>query len=212
MKDDGRGISREMLSEIFDLFVQAEQGLERSTGGLGIGLTLVRKIVELHGGTVEALSDGLGKGSKFVVLLPRQDHAVLNSTRRTGSPSPARVVIVEDQDDTREMLRVLLESGGHVVLEESNGKAAVDTIEREHPDVALIDIGLPVMNGYEVARRLRSNPVLDDVMLVALTGYGTDHDVAEARAAGFDDHLIKPTDIERIDEVMARRRQTRRAS
>ena len=156
VKDQGRGISPSMISAIFELFVQDEQGLERSTGGLGIGLTLVRQIVELHGGKVEAISEGLGKGSEFVVTLPRQPHALI---QRFDQPRPVvnkrRILIVEDQEDARDMLRLVLESLGHFVVAESDGNAAVSTIEREHPDVALIDIGLPVMSGYEVARKIR---------------------------------------------------------
>src|SRR5262249_17145711 len=150
--DKGRGIPPSRLSEIFELFVQDEQGLVRSAGGLGIGLTLVQKIIELHGGAVRAHSDGVGKGSEFVVRLPRQPHAVIHRPFPSRQKASARrVLIVEDQDDSREMLRILLESMGHIVVEEADGASAVAAIEREHPDVALIDIGLPVMSGYEVA-------------------------------------------------------------
>src|SRR4029078_1317653 len=182
-----------MLSEIFELFVQNEQGLERSNGGLGIGLTLVRQIVELDGGTVEAHSDGPGTGSEFVVKLPRQRHAVIaGATCSSDVGVSRRVLIVEDQDDAREMLHLLLETKGHIVLDEADGLTAIATITREHPDVALIDIGLPVMSGYQVARQIRQDPVLDDVLLVALTGYGRDTDVKAAKEAGFDAHLTKP--------------------
>jgi two-component system CheB/CheR fusion protein len=212
-KDQGRGISKSMLSEIFELFVQNEQGLERSSGGLGIGLTLVRQIVELHGGTVEAQSDGPGTGSEFIVKLPRQRHAVLRRTAGNLEPGVSRrVLVVEDQDDAREMLRMLLESKGHVVLEESDGRSAISAIEREHPDVALIDIGLPVMSGYQVVQKIRENPVLDDVLLVALTGYGRDADVKAAKEAGFDAHLTKPADPHLVDEIIAGRAKQQRAS
>jgi CheY-like chemotaxis protein len=213
VKDQGRGIPGEMLSEIFELFVQAEQGLDRATGGLGVGLTLVRKIVELHGGTVEAQSQGQGKGSEFIVVLPIQTHAVLRRlTERNTQTTPRRIVVVEDQDDARMMLKVLLEGNGHIIIEEANGLSAVKTIEREHPDVALIDIGLPVMSGYDVARKIRQNPVLDDVVLVALTGYGTETDVVAACEAGFDEHLTKPTDNEVIESIISRCRRRRKAS
>ena len=213
VKDQGRGISHGMLSEIFELFVQNEQGLERSSGGLGIGLTLVRQIVELHGGTVKAESNGPGTGSEFVVRLPLQRNPVLN--RRAGlqeATGSRRVLVVEDQDDSREMMRVLLESKGHVVVEGTDGRSAVEAIEREHPDVALIDIGLPVMSGYDVARKIRENTVYDDVVLVALTGYGMEADVKAAKAAGFDAHLTKPADAQLIDEVLARRNRRPKAS
>ena len=204
VKDQGRGISPSMLSEIFELFVQDEQGLERSTGGLGIGLTLVRRIVELHGGTVYAESAGLGKGAEFVVALPLQRHAIIRPKEPRQASGVRRVLIVEDQQDAREMLRVLLEAAGHTVLEEADGASAVSAIEREHPDVALVDIGLPVMSGYEVARRIRDNRVLDDVVLVALTGYGRDKDIESAKIAGFDAHLTKPADFQALDEILAR--------
>jgi len=202
-----------MLSEIFELFVQNEQGLERSNGGLGIGLTLVRQIVELHGGTVEAHSDGPGTGSEFVVKLPRQRHAVICGLAGSSELGISRrILIVEDQEDAREMLHLLLESKGHVVLDEADGRSAIDAIAREHPDVALIDIGLPVMSGYQVARQVRQNPVLDDVMLVALTGYGREADIKAAREAGFDAHLTKPADPRLIDEILSGRARQQKAS
>jgi two-component system CheB/CheR fusion protein len=207
VKDHGRGISPSMLVDIFELFVQDDQGLERSSGGLGIGLTLVRRIVELHGGDVHAYSEGVGRGSEFVVRFPRIAHAVTNDERRESRSAPAqrRVLIVEDQDDSRKMLRMLLESMGHVVVEEADGASAVRTIQREHPDVALIDIGLPVMSGYEVAHHVRENGLLDDVVLVALTGYGRDADIAAARAAGFDAHVTKPADSQLLNDILAGR-------
>jgi two-component system, chemotaxis family, CheB/CheR fusion protein len=213
VKDQGRGISPSMLSDIFEMFVQDEQGLERSTGGLGIGLTLVRQIVELHSGKVEAHSAGVGLGSEFLVRLPRQPHAVIHTSNESQQAATARrVLVVEDQDDSREMLRVFLESMGHTVLEEADGAAALATIEREHPDVALIDIGLPIMNGYDVARHTRENHLLDDVVLVALTGYGRDSDVDAAKTAGFDAHVTKPAEPRVIDEILSRRARHQKAS
>jgi signal transduction histidine kinase/ActR/RegA family two-component response regulator len=212
VQDHGRGISPSMISKIFDLFVQDGQGLERSTGGLGIGLTFVRQIVELHGGHVEAFSDGI-KGSEFIVTLPRQTKAVIHRQPELHNFADVqRVLIVEDQDDSREMLRVLIESMGHIVLERADGGSGLATIEQEHPDVALIDIGLPVMSGYEVARRVRENPRLDDVLLIALTGYGRDSDVATAKAAGFDAHVTKPADLHVIEEILSRKMPRRKAS
>ena len=202
-----------MLSAIFELFVQDGQGLERSMGGLGIGLTLVRQIVELHGGRVEAISEGVGKGSEFVVRLPRQPHAVIH---RKDHPRPAfkkrRILIVEDQDDAREMLRMVLDSMGHIVIEEADGMSAVSTIEREHPDIALVDIGLPQMSGYDVAQKIREQRSLDDVMLIALTGYGRAIDIANAKSAGFDAHITKPADVDVIEEILANRVQHWKAS
>jgi two-component system CheB/CheR fusion protein len=213
VKDYGRGISPSMISDIFELFVQDAQGLERSTGGLGIGLTLVRQIVELHGGKVEASSDGAGKGSEFTITLPRQPHAIIHRYQDSNYVAEGRrVLIVEDQEDSREMLRLLLESMGHLVLEEADGAGAVSAIEREHPDVALIDIGLPVMSGYEVARRVREIRLLDDVILVALTGYGRDSDIEMAKDAGFDAHITKPADSHLLDEILARKARRQKAS
>jgi two-component system CheB/CheR fusion protein len=211
IRDTGRGIDPGMLEAIFDLFVQGEQDLDRRRGGLGVGLTLVRQIVELHGGAIEAHSDGPGTGSEFRLRLPRQDRALLQprhdaALAGNGSP-PRRVVLAEDQADSREMLRLLLEQLGHVVLEADDGMSALAAIERSHPDVALVDIGLPRMNGYDVARRLRGNPQFDDVLLVALTGYGTAEDVEAARAAGFDEHVTKPSDFDRLTRLITRRRE-----
>ncbi len=213
VRDYGSGIPQNMLPHIFELFVQSEQGLERARGGLGIGLTLVRKIVELHGGRVEAKSDGIGMGSEFSVWLPRSDK------RRTKSdPVPASqrrtrsILVVEDQDDAREMLTLLLEAHGNNVFGAADGPTALDIIERERPDAALIDIGLPSMNGYEVARQVRSHPELAAVYLVALTGYGTHDDVRAAHDAGFDHHMTKPADPETIQRVLQNIGPTQRAS
>jgi len=211
VQDHGRGISPSVIPKIFDLFVQEGQGLERSTGGLGIGLTFVRQIVELHGGHVEAFSDGI-KGSEFIVTLPRQTKVIHRQSELPNSEDVQRVLIVEDQDDSREMLRVLIESMGHIVLERADGGTGLAAIEQEYPDVALIDIGLPVMSGYEVARRVRENPRLDDVLLIALTGYGRDSDVATAKAAGFDAHVTKPADLHVIEEILSRKMPRRKAS
>jgi PAS domain S-box-containing protein len=213
VKDEGRGISPSMLSAIFELFVQDGQGLERSAGGLGIGLTLVRQIVELHGGKVNAISEGVGKGSEFVVRLPRQPHPVIHRLNQPATTiRKQRILVVEDQDDSRAMLRMVLESLGHIVIDEADGSSAVRTIEREHPDIALIDIGLPQMSGYDVAQKIRQQRALDDVMLVALTGYGRAVDVQSAKTAGFDAHITKPADIDVIESVLSNRVQRWKAS
>jgi CheY-like chemotaxis protein len=214
VKDVGRGIPQHMLREIFELFVQNEQGLERSKGGLGIGLTLVRKIVELHGGTVEARSTGPGTGSEFIVKLPRQPDAIpKGESRGTNHDSgKKRILVVEDQDDSREMMCCLFSLKGHIVMEASDGMGAVDAIETQHPDIAFVDIGLPILNGYEVAQKIRANPVLDDVVLVALTGYGRDQDIEAAKAAGFDEHLAKPADTSQLDAIVAKWSSARRTS
>jgi two-component system CheB/CheR fusion protein len=206
--DHGVGIESELQSKIFDLFVQSEQRLDRSRGGLGVGLSLAKNIVDLHGGSIEVQSDGPGKGSDFKVTIPllRNSHDSRgrgDSMRIVGSRhSRCRIVLVDDQADSREMLRMLLESRDHVVIDVEDGPTAIEVISRERPDVAFIDIGLPEMNGYEVAQRLRSQPELEDVMLVALTGYGAPSDVSAAHAAGFDEHLIKPAELAKLERIL----------
>jgi two-component system CheB/CheR fusion protein len=201
VKDQGDGISAELLPKIFELFVQKDQGLARSNGGLGVGLALVRQLAELHHGRVDATSAGPGRGSEFRVILPLSERPA--ASEDPGAAELAkRIVLVEDQDDAREMLKELLESRGYTVFEARTGKEAIEMVERVHPDAALIDIGLPVLDGYEVAKRLRGNPQLDDVVLVALTGYGAAEDVRAALAIGFTAHLTKPADPERINEVL----------
>jgi two-component system CheB/CheR fusion protein len=202
--DRGVGIEREMLGKIFELFVQADQRIDRPRGGLGVGLSLARSVIELHGGTIEAHSDGAGQGSRFVVRLPVQSNAIREPIALPARPTRrCRLVVVEDQPDSREMLRVLLEKRNHIVIEAADGAHGIEVIEREHPDAALVDIGLPVLNGYEVARQIRSRKYLDDVVLIALTGYGASGDVSAAREAGFDFHVCKPAELARIEELLA---------
>jgi CheY-like chemotaxis protein len=205
VRDSGLGLEPELLPRIFDLFVQGERGLDRSQGGLGIGLTLVRRIVELHGGRVEARSEGAGKGSEFVVHLPAIDapaeatapeHSTRNSTRR-------RIAVVEDNDDVRASLRVLLEMNGHDVVEAKDGLQGVDTILREDADIALVDIGLPNLDGYGVARAVRSR-AQRPVLLVAITGYGSQGDAERGAQAGFDAYMVKPVDAAVLTELIAR--------
>jgi two-component system CheB/CheR fusion protein len=205
VSDRGIGIDPQMLGKVFELFVQAEQRIDRPRGGLGVGLSLARSVIELHGGTIEAFSDGPERGSQFVVRLPLQANAIRERGERRGrSRRQYRIVVVEDNVDSREMLRVLLEKRRHVVVEAADGAQGVELIEREHPDAALIDIGLPVFSGLEVARKIRSQRHLDDVVLVALTGYGAPGDVASAREAGFDHHLCKPAELARIEAILDR--------
>jgi two-component system CheB/CheR fusion protein len=205
LRDHGTGIDAELLPQIFDLFVQSEQELARSRGGLGVGLTLVRWIVELHGGTVGAHSDGIGRGSEFVVRLPLcpAAHESLEDPG-TAIALPCRIVLVEDQPDAREMMRLLLITRGHDVVEAADGVSGIDAIERVRPHAALVDIGLPTMSGYDVARRIRRNRALDSVILVAVTGYGAHADIEAARDAGFDEHLTKPADTGRLESILAR--------
>jgi two-component system, chemotaxis family, CheB/CheR fusion protein len=207
--DHGVGIESELQSKIFDLFVQSEQRLDRSRGGLGVGLSLAKNIIDLHGGTIEVHSDGPGRGSDFKVSVPLLQPSVLEwGPQRTPArrSDRCRIVLVDDQEDSREMLRMLLESRDHVVIDVEDGPTAIEVITRERPDVAFIDIGLPVMNGYEVAQRIRNRPELEDVLLVALTGYGAPSDVSAARAAGFDEHVIKPAELAKLEKILASKR------
>ena len=201
--DSGVGIEPALLPHVFDLFVQADRSLERTAGGLGIGLTLVRQIVELHGGTVAASSDGIGRGSRFTVRLP----TTLAAPPAAGAP-PAdgdrrlRILVVEDNDDAREMLRELGRLLGHEIHDVADGASGVEMAIRLRPDVTLIDIGLPGIDGYEVARRIRSEVGGRCLRLVALTGYGRAEDRERALAAGYDEHLVKPVDPARLAAVL----------
>ena len=203
VRDSGAGIRPELLPRVFDLFVQGDRSLERSGGGLGIGLTLVRHLVQLHGGTVEAGSEGPGRGSTFTVRLPVLAVAPTPADAASAPiAGPARrVLVVEDNDDARETLRNLLHLFGHEVHEARDGDTGVEEARRLAPDVALIDIGLPGIDGYEVARRIRAD--VPRARLVAVTGYGQPDDLERARAAGFDAHLVKPLDPRQLQEVLA---------
>jgi len=204
--DSGVGIAPEMLSSVFKMFVQADRSLDRSQGGMGIGLTLVRLLIELHGGKVEAASAGLGKGSTFTVTLP------LLAGADATTPEPAvnrtvaarrHVLLVEDNVDNREMLQALLEMDGHQVETAADGLQAVQRGLDLKPDVAIIDIGLPGIDGYEVAQRLRAE-LGDRVVLVALTGYGMPEDRQKAARAGFNVHLIKPVGLPELEAALQR--------
>jgi CheY-like chemotaxis protein/anti-sigma regulatory factor (Ser/Thr protein kinase) len=187
VQDTGVGMSGEDLPRIFEAFVQSEQSLDRSRGGLGLGLTLVRRLVELHGGTVEASSEGVGRGAVFTVRLPR---IAAPPAQAAGDPAPApppaaqRVLLVEDDPDSREMLRIMLELQGYEVHEAADGPSGAECALRLRPDTAIIDIELPLMDGYEVARWIRSAAGIGGPRLVALTGYGREPDRQRAVAAG----------------------------
>ena len=193
--DEGSGISPDLLPHIFDLFVQADDTRDRAKGGLGIGLTLVRQLVELHGGTIDVSSGRDGDGSIFKVRLTVA-HPPRRADRAGEEPSPGqrarRVLLVDDQADAREMYALVLEADGHEVFQAADGVEAVAMFPIVRPDVAVIDIGLPGMDGYDVAREIRSQPGGWDVRLIALTGYGFPEDRERSRAAGFDRHLVKP--------------------
>jgi CheY-like chemotaxis protein len=204
--DEGEGLAPGMNERMFDLFVQGERGLDRGAGGLGVGLALVKRLTELHGGTVSATSAGPGFGTTFTVRLPSvQAPARAEDETNPGATSgPRRVLIIEDNDDTRQMLHEVLTMSGHVVREARDGESALALVAESQPDVALIDIGLPDVDGYEVARRLRAAPGGRRVALIALTGYGQADDQRRAFEAGFDAHLTKPVAPERLKQVMSR--------
>jgi protein-histidine pros-kinase len=214
VEDTGVGMAPELVASVFDLFVQGQRSLARAEGGLGIGLTLVRRLVEMHGGSVEAKSAGAGRGSRFTVHLPgaRRPDAPGKNQRIpvvTATSSGRRVLLVEDSGDVRETLRVLLQLDGHEVHEAADGTTGLEAALRLQPDVAFVDIGLPGMNGYELVRELRSRGDIHPPMLVAMTGYGRAEDRERMEQAGFDAHLIKPVAPERIDEIMERVRRGR---
>ena len=207
VRDSGIGIAPDMLPYVFDLFAQAERGLDRAQGGLGIGLTIVKRVIELHGGRVDARSDGVGRGAEFVVRLPALPAAPAETAAaplsRPRETVRARILVVEDNVDAAETLGALLELLGHEVHVAHDGPAALELARAKTPRVLLVDIGLPGMDGYEVARRAREDPQLRGAILFALTGYGRDEDRKAALDAGFDGHLVKPVTVEALEEVVA---------
>ncbi|HYC55019.1 MAG TPA: PAS domain S-box protein [Candidatus Binatia bacterium] len=203
--DEGVGITADVMPRIFDPFVQGQRGADRSQGGLGIGLTLARKLVELHGGSLSASSAGTGMGSVFTVRVPRlpADKAA-SAVASAAASGPRRVLVVEDNEDTREMFKMVLHLKGHEVYEAADGAEAVEVALREKPEIAFVDIGLPVMDGYEVAREIRRK-LGSAILLVAVTGYGQPEDEACALRAGFDEHAVKPLAPPRLAEILRRR-------
>jgi len=204
VEDTGAGIHPDLLPRIFDLFVQGERGPDRSHGGLGIGLTLVRRLAELHGGSVQAVSAGPGLGSVFTFTLPALAMPLPDSAPAAAPSSvPARrVAIIEDNADSRETLRLLFEMYGHEVHEASDGPSGVELVLRVQPDAAFVDVGLPGFDGYEVARRIRAAPNGRRVQLIAVTGYGLPADQAQARQAGFNHHAVKPVHPSQVNALL----------
>jgi len=206
VRDTGVGIAPALLPKIFDLFTQAERSLDRSQGGLGIGLALVQRLTELHGGRVEVHSS-LGQGSEFVVHLPMLtsepgDFSPVPMINVQATVRPLRVLVVDDNVDTVLSFSILLRATGHEVFIAHDGVAAVEAATNCYPDVVLLDIGLPGLDGYEVAKRIRKQPILKDVVLVALTGYGQDTDRQRSSLAGFNHHLVKPARLEQLQEIL----------
>ena len=209
VRDNGMGMEPELLDRIFETFTQADRTLARSRGGMGLGLALVRGLVQLHGGEVRASSAGLGKGSEFQIRLPAGREAAALTPAAPAASAPRRsrrVLLIEDNDDCASSMRMVLELGGHEVAVAHAGHPGVATARRFHPDVVLCDIGLPGgMDGYAVARALRQDPAFGSTYLVAVTGYGQEDDCRRAREAGFDLHLTKPVDPVHLEELLANR-------
>jgi len=204
--DEGQGIAPDMVERVFDLFTQGPLGPDRGKGGLGLGLALVKRLAELHGGSAFSASEGLGRGAVFTVRLPAVDslpehQAATGHAKR--SARPRRILIIEDNDDARQMLRATLALGGHEVSEAHDGRSGIAAAIKARPHAVLIDIGLPDIDGYEVARRLRSSTLDGKVGLIAVTGYGQPEDERRALEAGFDAHLTKPVEPERLEELIA---------
>jgi signal transduction histidine kinase len=210
VRDTGVGIAPELLPDLFQLFRRADDSIARSEGGLGIGLALARGLVEMHGGRIEAFSEGSGKGSEFTIRLPRsmaevaaepqRQPAAVDHARRDGKQ--LRVLVVDDSVDSAESMAIILEMSGHDVRKAHNGPDALRAAADYRPDVVLMDIGMPGMSGHEVAQKMRETSATRDVVLIAMTGYGRQVDREQSRAAGFDHHLVKPLDFEKLNEVL----------
>lgn len=205
--DDGVGIAHDRISTIFELFAQAENAIGRAQGGMGIGLALVRNLLQLHNGTITAKSDGVGSGSEFVVSFPLSaEAAAIARPQRSAvkhDGQPRRIVVVEDNPDVRDLLTLKLRRLGHEVDAVPDGLSGLRTIVERKPHLALVDIGLPGLDGYEVAMRVRQS-IGDDVMLVAVSGFGLPDDKRKALDAGFDEHITKPADVKDIEGLLAR--------
>jgi CheY-like chemotaxis protein len=208
--DTGVGIEPEMLPRIFDMFTQEPQSLDRARGGLGLGLTIVRNLAELHGGSVMARSAGRDRGSEFIIRLPAAQAAAASAVRDVTPETPiseserpaGTVLIVDDNPDAADMLVMYVRSLGYRVESALDGPSALRAAARLTPTIGLLDIGLPVMDGFEVARRLRSMPEHAEIRLVAITGYGQEGDRERSRAAGFDAHMVKPVDLDELRALL----------
>ena len=212
VSDSGVGIARDRLDTIFELFSQAENAIGRSQGGMGIGLNIVRTLASMHGGTVEVKSDGIDKGSTFTAVMPLSSEREV-APSRTAKPNgdgdvavvpSRRIVIVDDNADIRDLLQIKLKKLGHAVETAGDGHAGLERIAESHPDIAIIDIGMPGMDGYELAKRVRAH-LEDGILLIALTGFGQADDRERATAAGFDEHLTKPIRVEELQQIFIRR-------
>jgi CheY-like chemotaxis protein len=208
VRDDGVGMSEELLPHVFELFTQGERSPDRSQGGLGLGLALVKSLVELHAGRVLAYSDGPGRGSTFVVRLPRLAVAMPEEAfdrMAVGTPrAPLRLLVVDDNADAAKVLSLLLEALGHVTIVEHDAQRAIERAREQAPAMLFLDIGLPDMDGYELVRRLRALPQTANAVFVAVTGYGQAGDRQRALQAGFDHHVVKPLELDKLREPARR--------
>jgi signal transduction histidine kinase/CheY-like chemotaxis protein len=209
VRDDGMGIAPEMLPRIFDLFSQAERGRARAQGGLGIGLSLARGLVELHGGTLEAKSSGIDRGSEFIVRLPMVGESTLEEPRaetdadgRPPRTARRRVLIVDDLKDSADSLAILLRMMGHETHTAYDGEEGVAAAERLKPDAVLLDLGMPKLNGYEACEKIRARPWGRKTLLIAVTGWGQEDDRRRTERAGFDRHLVKPVDPDEVEKIL----------
>jgi CheY-like chemotaxis protein len=208
--DSGVGIPLEAIGSVFEMFTQVRGSLDRAQGGLGIGLSLVRRLVELHGGRVSAFSGGPGQGSTFTVRLPLRPgtpHALAAAGQggmaAMGPAGPLRVLVVDDNLDAADSLSALLDALGHTTMVAHDGVEGLESARAFGPDLVLLDIGLPGMSGYEVAREIRRSPALRHVVLIALTGWGAQSDQQQSQEAGFDQHLTKPVSLEALEQALA---------
>ena len=210
VRDNGIGIPAEVLPRIFDLFTQLDGRSDHPHSGLGIGLALVRRLLQMHGGTISAHSEGAGLGSEFVIRLPLLLEATQSGDGRASTatedapPVRRRILVADDNADALQTLATVLELGGHEVFSASNGSLALESAERHLPEVALLDIGMPLLDGYEVARRIRAQAWGRRITLVALTGWGQDSDRRRSQEAGFDSHLVKPLDLAKLTQLLSR--------
>jgi CheY-like chemotaxis protein len=203
VRDNGTGIAPDLLPHIFDLFVQSKRTLDRAQGGLGIGLSVVKRLIEMHGGTVSASSAGVGQGATFTIRLPRVVRATVAAESAPAPPvNRRRTLVVDDNHDAAESLAMLLALDGHEVEAVFTPEQALERVATFPPEVMLLDIGLPGMDGYEIARRVRAMPGGPQIRLIALTGYGQTDDRRKALAAGFDEHLVKPVEPGKLAQAM----------
>ena len=205
VRDTGRGITPDLLPRIFDLFTQGDRSLDRSEGGLGIGLTLVENLVRMHSGSIEARSEGAGLGSEFIVRLPIVATVPASNAETVAASIPGQskqILIIEDNVDAADTLAMMLQTMGHEAHAAYDGPSGLKDFVQWRPSVVLLDIGLPGMNGFEVAQRLRASSPKNHLKIIALSGYGSDSDRERSRNAGFDHHLVKPVGFDALEKVL----------